>query len=75
MGSGRISGCQERGAARGGGGGLTPKGWSIGEFGRGSGLVLYHDCGGSFTIVFIGQNSQNLTQKRMKFITCKLYLH
>lgn len=35
--------------------------------------VLYFDCGGSYTIVYICQNSQNCKLKRVNFTICILY--
>lgn len=36
-------------------------------------ILLYLDCGGSYTSACIYQNSNNCIPKRVKFAVCKLY--
>ena len=51
---------------------LTVKG-PEGIFG-GDGIVPCLDGGGDYTIVYVSQNSQSCTLKRVNFTVCKLYI-
>lgn len=45
-----------------------------GTFG-GDGIVPCLDGGGDYIIIYVSQNSQSRTLKRVNFTVCKLYLH
>lgn len=37
--------------------------------------IVYLDCNGKYTTVYISQNSLNYTIRRVSFIVCKVYLN